>query len=130
MEIADKPVKKIKIPIKSKQQQENELKMQKQENARVVKWKQMLDKYPFKVHAKLKSRGRKGIPDSFRGFAWCLLTDAHSVSKEKKTKSEISKYMENLIQAEGNLKLLGDIHKDVSRTLPNHIYFQSKFKHG
>jgi len=43
----------------------------------------MLDKYPFKVHAKLKSRGRKGIPDSFRGFAWCLLTDAHHSASNK-----------------------------------------------
>jgi hypothetical protein len=35
--------KKIKIPIKTSAQKEHELKLQKQENARVVKWKQMLD---------------------------------------------------------------------------------------
>ena len=31
---------------------------------------------------------------------------------------------------EGNTKMLSDIHKDVSRTLPNHVYFQKKFNHG
>jgi hypothetical protein len=30
------------------------------------------------VDEKLKSRGRKGIPDSYRGFAWHLLTDKNS----------------------------------------------------
>ena len=42
----------------------------KQENARVFKWKEMLDSYPDKTHSKLKSRARKGIPDSVRGYAW------------------------------------------------------------
>lgn len=30
----------------------------------------MLEDYPKKMHSKLKSRARKGIPDSFRGSAW------------------------------------------------------------
>jgi hypothetical protein len=42
----------------------------KQENARVFKWKEMLDVYPEKKIIKLKTRARKGIPDSIRGFAW------------------------------------------------------------
>ena len=42
-----------------------------------MKWKEMLDQYPFKVHKKLVSRGVKGIPDSFRGHAWCVLTSAN-----------------------------------------------------
>jgi len=39
----------------------------------------MLEQYPFKIHNKLKERGRKGIPDSFRGYAWCLLSDVSLV---------------------------------------------------
>ncbi len=46
------------------------LKQMKQENARVFKWKEMLEEYPEKVHPKLKERCRKGIPDSIRGYAW------------------------------------------------------------
>ena len=42
----------------------------KQENARVFKWKEMLDAYPEKQTNKLKERARKGIPDSIRGYAW------------------------------------------------------------
>jgi hypothetical protein len=30
----------------------------------------MLEDYPEKIHIKLKKRCRKGIPDSFRGYAW------------------------------------------------------------
>ena len=37
----------------------------------------MLKDYPDKIHKKLHTRGRKGIPNSLRGFAWCLLTDAN-----------------------------------------------------
>ena len=42
----------------------------KQENARVFKWKEMLEEYPEKINPKLKKRARKGIPDSIRGYAW------------------------------------------------------------
>ena len=62
----------------------------------------MLDKYPFKVHSKLKSRGRKGIPDSFRGYAWCLLTDQNSAAESSSSnivhqKQDIEKLMKNLM---------------------------------
>jgi hypothetical protein len=46
------------------------IKVMKQENARVYKWKEMLEEYPDKIHVKLKKRCRKGIPDSIRGYAW------------------------------------------------------------
>ncbi len=45
----------------------------KKENARVCKWKEMLEEYPEKKHPKLKSRARKGIPDAIRGYAWQIL---------------------------------------------------------
>ena len=46
------------------------IKTMKQQNARVFKWKEMLEQYPEKKNQKLKDRGRKGIPDSMRGYAW------------------------------------------------------------
>jgi uncharacterized protein YpuA (DUF1002 family) len=70
---------KIEIPEKSKENLKKEKMEQKRENARVSKWKEMLEQFPFKLHNKLKSRGRKGIPDSFRNYAWCLLSDVNSV---------------------------------------------------
>ncbi len=42
----------------------------KQENARVFKWKEMLEDFPEKRHTKLKVRARKGMPDSIRGYGW------------------------------------------------------------
>jgi hypothetical protein len=47
--------------------------MIKKENARVMKWKEMLEEYPEKKHPKLKTRARKGIPDAIRGYAWQML---------------------------------------------------------
>jgi hypothetical protein len=38
--------------------------------------------------------------------------------------------MKDIMSLEGDKKILHDIHKDVSRTLPNHIYFQEKFVYG
>jgi hypothetical protein len=38
----------------------------------------MLKDYPGKKHSKLSERGRKGIPNSLRGFAWSLLTQANT----------------------------------------------------
>ena len=82
----------------------------------------MLGAYPFKIHSKLKSRGRKGIPDSFRGHAWCLLSDINTTKISNK--NELAKFMQNNMDQVGNERIMADIHKDVSRTLPNHIYFQ------
>ena len=45
----------------------------KKENARVFKWKEMLEEYPEKKNPKLKTRARKGIPDAMRGYAWQVL---------------------------------------------------------
>jgi hypothetical protein len=38
-------------------------------------------------------------------------------------KGDIAKLIKNLINEEGNKKTMSEIHKDVSRTLPNHVYF-------
>jgi len=54
----------------------------------VFKWKEMLkDHTNNKVHKKLSMRGRKGIPNSLRGFAWCLLTDANTSGHEIRSRT-------------------------------------------
>jgi hypothetical protein len=45
----------------------------------------MLEDYPKKIHSKLKSRARKGIPDSFRGIAWKSLTCIEQMKNENDT---------------------------------------------
>ena len=76
----------------------------------------MLKDYPMKIHKKLKERGRKGIPNSLRGFTWCLLTDANTSGHEIRShcasivgtalssnlKGETGKLMTNLMSQEGN----------------------------
>jgi hypothetical protein len=86
---------KIQIPQKSKQELESEARIQKRDNARVFKWKEMLVNYPQSLHTKLKPRGRKGIPDSIRGFAWHLLTDRNS--SKVMEKDNVEKLMINLM---------------------------------
>jgi len=69
----------------------------------------MLKDYPNKVHKKLSTRGRKGIPNSLRGFAWCLLTVANTSGHEIKDrnapiegtsamKGETQTFMQDLMQ--------------------------------
>jgi len=75
----------------------------------------MFKDYPQKIHSKLKERGRKGIPNSLRGFAWCLLTDANTGGHEirgrtasivgtsisSNMKGETEKLMQNLMEEKG-----------------------------
>ena len=48
---------------------------------RCAKWFDMLEvlKNNNKVHSKLKTRARKGIPDSIRGIAWPILAGVDNV---------------------------------------------------
>ena len=59
----------------------------------------MLEDFPDKIHSKLKSRARKGIPDSFRGIAWKTLAN---IDKTQEENSSI-KYLD-LIQQESQKK--------------------------
>ena len=56
--------------------EDEELKIDAQQNLRILKWTEMLenyDKYKLSNFSKLKERTRKGIPDSMRGIAWINL---------------------------------------------------------
>ena len=74
-----------------------------------------------KTHGKLKSRARKGIPDSVRGYAWPVLAGAERVlPREYVSKQE---WMRDLLAQELSRQQLICIFNDVPRTLPSHIYF-------
>ena len=109
----------------------------KTENSRVVKWKEMLEDYPDKKIPKLKSRARKGIPDAIRGYAWSILNQGSKHlgaaagsakgSEESKDKSAVFK---GLMEEQGDQKLIISIFKDISRTMPEHIFFKDRFGTG
>ena len=93
----------------------------KQENARVAKWQEMLLKFP-EPDPKLKTRARKGIPDAIRGYAWRILIHGHNKTTSDKT-AEYTTQFKELMEAEADQKLIISIFKDVSRTMPYHVYF-------
>jgi TBC1 domain family member 10 len=108
---------------------EQALKLMKIENARVFKWKEMLAEYPEKKNAKLKERARKGIPDAMRGYAWKVLIDG-SKHLDKSNGRDKSTLFKALMEEQGDQKLIISIFKDISRTLPEHIFFKDRFGVG
>ena len=80
----------------------------------------MLDEYPSKTHPKLKSRARKGIPDSGWGDIWYKLSQAEIIDSD---------YAE-LCDEEVPEKDLHSIVKDITRTFPKHIYFFERYGKG
>ncbi len=90
------------------------------ENARVCKWKEMLEEYPEKKDPKMKSRARKGIPDAIRGYAWQVMIQGSKYleaagGKQGGDKTSIFK---ELMEENADKKLIISIFKDISRTLP------------
>jgi fructose-1,6-bisphosphatase/inositol monophosphatase family enzyme len=85
------------------------------------------DIYFTKNFKKLKSRTRKGIPDSIRGLIWQLYAD-------------ISKYRDDEALKDLYIKLVNDenvdvetesvILRDIDRTFPKHTFFKEKYGLG
>jgi len=112
---------------------ENELKKEvvidknkiKRDNARVEKWRNMMPKLESMIEKrdiKLKTRVRKGIPESFRGKVWPMLAKVNQL----KARSNVN-YQELLKQ---DTTYMEDIIKDVHRTFPNHPFFAEKGGYG
>jgi len=94
-------------------------------NARTEKWQDMLNnyqKYQTTKRAKLKSRTRKGIPDSLRSFVWQLFAGTDKL-KEKNL-------FENLNKQELDKDIEGVIIKDLDRTFPSCQLFKEKYGMG
>ena len=95
-------------------------------NARTEKWTKMIkyfEKYKTKKKDKLKSRTRKGIPDSIRSQAWQLLANTDKLITNK-----------NLFKDLDNVKLDSEtemtIIKDLDRTFPMCQLFKDKYGAG
>ena len=94
-------------------------------NARLEKWNYMIQNYEeFSTKRKvlLKSRTRKGIPDSLRGYVWQLFAD-----KDKY-------YVKDLYQNLENEPIKEDLEtviiKDLDRTFPLCQFFREKYGNG
>ena len=93
----------------------------KKTNARLEKWRfwlkfhsEILEKRPIPLlnKKKLRSRLRKGIPESLRGQVWCHLA---RISQLQIKLSDFS-----------SAKVLDEIKLDVDRTFPAHEFFKEQ----
>lgn len=97
----------------------------KRDNARVEKWRNMMPKLETMIEKrdiKLKTRIRKGIPESFRGKVWPML------AKVPQLKARSSVNYQDLLKQD--TPFMEDIIKDVHRTFPNHPFFAEKGGYG
>ena len=101
------------------------------EAERLTKWVKMMKDWNntvSKKKEKLKRRVRKGIPDAVRGKVWMCFVEEEA--KKWKRSHPISLLIEKLSKDEVSEKTLEDIEKDVDRTFPNHVQFESKDSSG
>ena len=84
----------------------------------------MLAVYPARVHPKLRQRARKGIPDSYRVFAWKRLLLNHPRLQVEKG------LYERLSEVQEVNKDVKWILKDITRTFPHHVFFKDRFGKG
>lgn len=86
---------------------------------RELKWLEMKRKWSkLQGSALLKSRVRKGIPDSFRSFVWSSLGNcSHQRSSNPSLYS-------SLLQQSSEFEI--QIAKDIARTFPQHILFKDE----
>jgi hypothetical protein len=100
------------------------------ENARLEKWNLMLkdfNSYTKNSLKKLKSRTRKGIPDSLRGLIWQIYAEINHYRKE----ISMQNIFEEIMNDEStDLETEFVILKDIERTFPKHIQFKDKFGLG
>ena len=90
------------------------------ERKRCSKWFDMLEvlKNSGKTSSKLKSRARKGIPDSIRGIAWPILAGADTIIREEHKQGGKQEWMRDLLHMTLPREQLISIFNDVPRTLP------------
>ncbi len=79
--------------------------------------------------SKIKERARKGIPDGLRGKAWsCMLGAAQVRAAYEKKTGETNTYAK--YEAMHDAFLDKEIHKDLDRTYPDHVFFRDPTRTG
>lgn len=100
------------------------------ENARLEKWNKMLsnfDDFYKNNFNKLKSRTRKGVPDSIRGLIWQIYAD---VEKYRSKPEYANIYQELQKDDDSDIELESVILRDIDRTFPKHSLFKEKYGLG
>ena len=94
-------------------------------NARMEKWNYMIqhyDEFKSKNFSKLKSRTRKGIPDSVRSYVWQLFGE-----KDKYYEKDLFNKLESInLDEETEIVII----KDLDRTFPACQFFKEKYGNG
>ena len=94
-------------------------------NARMEKWNYMIehyDEFKTKNFSKLKSRTRKGIPDSIRSYIWQLFGE-----KDKYYEKDLFSKLDKIPMDEDTDLV---IIKDLDRTFPACQFFKEKYGNG
>lgn len=91
---------------------------------REAKWLLMIanwDRFTLAHPGKLKSRCRKGVPDSLRGMVWARLTGAQKEMESLHNRGVYQELLTLPIQEDVQLQ----IRKDIRRIFPKHIMFKN-----
>ncbi len=89
---------------------------------REIKWVKMRSdwgRWMGRRRRKLRERCLKGIPDSFRPFAWVRLSGARELRGSKP-----DNYYQELVSRKEETPALEVIHRDLHRTFPDHVQFR------
>ena len=95
-------------------------------NARIEKWNTMLSQYELftkSKFSKLKSRTRKGVPDSLRGYVWQQFAEV-----SKYHQPNIYKQLVEDKECDPDTEAV--ILKDLDRTFPHNFIFKDKYGQG
>ena len=85
------------------------------------------DIYYSKNFNKLKSRTRKGIPDSIRGLIWQLYAE---INKYREDSSMDGLYNKLITDENVDVETESVILRDIDRTFPKHTFFKDKYGLG
>lgn len=78
----------------------------------------------------VKSRTRKGIPDSMRGTVWCAFAKTQDFEVPKECEGDIKLWVKSILQQELPDMDRKCIYKDVTRTQPLHVIFSDDYGPG
>jgi hypothetical protein len=85
------------------------------------------DIYYSKNFNKLKSRTRKGVPDSIRGLIWQLYAEVNKYRDDETLKDFYNKLVDDdYCDVETESVIL----RDIDRTFPKHTFFKEKYGLG
>lgn len=102
------------------------------ENNRIRKWTEMMaevesERRTLRTMKNLRSRTRKGVPDSLRSYAW----RRHMMRKDSEIQTiDLENVDASVFEARSSSLKFDEISRDVCRTFPRHVLFSDEFSCG